>query len=32
MPTGADSVSVLGPFFQVRFSKTAQNAAFGLKL
>ena len=26
------SVSVLGPFFQVRFSKMAQNAAFGLKL
>lgn len=32
VPSGADSVSVLGPFFQVRFSKTAQNAAFGLKL
>lgn len=30
--SGADSVSVLGPFFQVRFSKMAQNAAFGLKL
>lgn len=32
VPSGADSVSVLGPFFQVRFSKMAQNAAFGLKL